>query len=802
MKKHTLFSILLIQTLSILSSQQAVLKGIVIDDIQRPLQNVEIRINNKTDYKTDSHGTFSIPIPAHEDIQVDVFLEDYLPFHTTINANNQKYYTLNILLQDDLSTRLEEIVFYKKKQDQPIGSFQITTKNLDKLPSSTGSIEEILKTNPMVNSNTELSSQYMVRGGNYDENLVYINGIQLYRPQLIRSGQQEGLSFLNPSMVEVINFSAGGFEAKYGDKMSSVLDIIYKQPKTFEGEFEASLLGGSLTLGSGTKDGKLSAIIGTRYNDKRLLVDTQDSDIDFQPIYFDVQSNITYRLNEKLKFNFLGSFSQNDLDLYPKSRETTFGTLTNPYKLTVDYTGQENDLFQTSSGAISTIFEPNKRLTLTTDLSVYHSKEKEYFDINSRYVLGELNPATGAYISTLDTAEQIDHARNDLDLLVTSFQHRGKYKIKNGDIEWGFKLQNEDIQDRLNEYHRIDSAGFIRPTTGLSGFDYLFNVTNINTQNKLNSNRISGYIQYSKKHRLSRGKLMYNLGMRTTHWDYNKETNFSPRGQIAYKPDWKSDMLFRFSTGLYYQPPFYKEVRDVYGNLNPDIQSQRSIHFIVGNDYEFKLEKRPFKLTTEVYYKALSNIIPYYIDNVRIVYMGENNTSGNQYGIDMRLNGEFVPGNESFISLSYARARWNINHQGSIPMPTDQRLKIGLFYQDYMPAFPSFKVYLNAVYASGLPNGAPLYTNPYPYTGTLRDYKRLDIGFTKTFIDQNKMKPKKGSFWSNFRELSLGLEIFNLFDIENHISNLWVQDLTNSRYHTIPNRLTGRFFNAKMWLKF
>ncbi|MFV0238192.1 MAG: TonB-dependent receptor plug domain-containing protein [Flavobacteriales bacterium] len=801
MKKYTaLLILMLLSSYVFAQTQTAVLEGTVINNIQKPLPNVKIHINDQT-YKTDSHGKFTVPIPLNKEIQITLFLEGYLPFQTTLTSHSETH-TLNVLLQDDPSINLDEVIFYEKKQDKPIGSFQITTKNIDKLPSITGGIEEILKTNPMVNSNTELSSQYMVRGGNYDENLVYLNGIELYRPQLTRSGQQEGLSFLNPTMVKSINFSAGGFEAKYGDKMSSVLDIIYKQPRDFEGEFEASLLGGSLTLGHGTQDGKLSAIVGARYNDKRLLVDTQNSDVDFEPIYFDVQSYITYQLNEKLKFNFLGSFSKNDLDLYPKSREATFGTLTNPYKLVVYYTGQENDLFQTTSGTFSTVFEPNKRLTLTADLSTHHSKEQEYFSINSSYILGEINPETGHYTSTLDTAKQIDHAQNDLDLLVTSFQHRGKYKIKNGDIEWGFKLQNEDIRDRLNEYHRVDSSGYIRPLTSLPGFDYLYNVTNIDVQNNLSSNRISGYAQYSKKHQLNHGKLMYNIGLRTTYWSYNREINLSPRGQIAYKPDWKHNLLFRFSTGLYYQPPFYKEIRNVYGNLNANIKSQRSVHFIAGNDYEFEMRKRPFKLTTEIYYKALNNIIPYYVDNVRTVYTGENNATGSQYGIDMRLNGEFVPGDESFISLSYARSQWDINHQGTIPMPTDQRLKVGLFFQDHMPTFPSFKVHLNAVYAAGLPNGAPLFTNPYNYSGTLNDYKRLDIGFTKTFIDQHEMKPKPNRFWSHFKELSLGLEIFNLFDIENHISNLWVQDLTNSQYHAVPNRLTGRFFNAKIWIKF
>ncbi len=799
MKRYITFIILL--NFYLLLGQEATLNGIIIDNIKQPIKNVEINVCDKN-YLSNSEGKFSIKIPANKDIKVDFFLTGYIPFEKIVNSSNKNNISLNILLEDDNSESLDQVNFYKKKQDTQIGSFEIKSKNIDKLPSITGGVEEILKTNPMVNSNTELSSQYMVRGGNYDENLVYVNGLEIYRPQLIRSGKQEGLSFLNPAMVDAISFSAGGFEAKYGDKMSSVLDIIYKQPRSFEGELETSLLGGSLTLGHGTSNGKLSGIIGARYNDKRLLINSQDSDVDFEPIYFDIQSNISYRLNEKIKFNYLGSFSQNKINIYPKSRETTFGTINNPYQLTVNYTGQENDLYRTSSNSLSTVYEVNNRLTLTGDLSTYHSNEEEHFDITSDYILGTIDPVSGNYSSTYDTAGQIDHARNDLDLFVTTIQHRGKYKIHNGDIEWGFKFKNEDIKNRLNEYHRIDSAGYIRPITSNPNFNYIYNVTNIDNQNNVNSNRISGYIQYSKKHKLANGKLMYNIGLRATNWDYNNETNFSPRGQIAYKPDWEKDMLFRFSTGLYYQPPFYKEIRDIYGNLNKNIKSQKSIHFIAGNDFVFYSKEEPFKLTTEIYYKTLDDIIPYYIDNLRTVYTGENNATGNQYGVDMRLNGKFVPGNESFVSLSYARAKWNIDNQGSIPMPTNQRLKVGLFFQDYMPAFPTFKVHVNAIYSSGLPNGAPLYTDQYGYRGKLNDYKRIDIGFTKTFIDQKENKPKKGTFWNNFKELSLGLEVFNLFDIENQISNLWVQDISNSQYISIPNRLTGRFFNAKLWTKF
>jgi len=781
--------------------QVTLLKGKIVDKTQHPIRNATIKINNKQ-HKIDEKGAFKISVPTHQSLKIKISADFYSPFLTTLYLKDNTPYLLNIVLEKEEENKIGKVILKGEKKAKGIGERELNRANIDKISSINGGVEELLKTQPGVNSNNELSSQYMVRGGNYDENLVYVNGIQWYRPQLVRSGIQEGLSFLNPSLVKSVSFSAGGFQAKYGDKTSSVLNIIYKKPRKFEGIFNTSLLNSGLTLGKGTADGKLSAIIGARYSNKRLLIDTQDSDVDFNPVYFDIQTHVNYKVSRWFNLNFLGSFSKNNLDLFPKSRETTFGTFDNLYRLKVNYTGQEKDLFQTFSQALIATVKPNERLTLTADLSTHYSKEQEYFDINSRYTLGNISPDTGAFTAAFDTAGQIDHARNDLNLLITAFQHKGKFKFSSGTIEWGVKTQREEIRNRLEEYHRVDSAGFIKPVTASAGFHYLYKVNNISALYKLNNHRTSGYAQYTNKQQLLHGKLFYNVGLRATYWDFNKELNVSPRGQVSYRPDGEREVRFRFSTGLYYQPPFYKEIWDVFGRLNRDTKAQQSIHFILGNDYGFKIKEQSFALTSEAYYKINHHINPYYIDNIRTVYIGQNIATGKQYGIDLRLGAELTPDNESFISLSYARSKWNINHRGSIPTPTDQRLKFNLFFQDYMPAFPSFKVHLNAVYASGLPNGAPLYTDRYDFSRRLLYYRRLDIGFTKIFIDQNQRKPRQGTFWSHFKKLSLGLDILNLFDIENHISNLWVQDLTNSQYVAVPNRLSGRLFNVKLQIKF
>jgi hypothetical protein len=435
----------------------------------------------------------------------------------------------------------------------------------------------------------------------------------------------------------------------------------------------------------------------------------------------------------------------------------------------------------------------------------FHSKEQEYFDIYGAYLINELD-GDGNAISTYDIGSQIDHARNNLDALVMGIQHRGKYKFDiNSDIEWGLKFQREDIRDMLSEWQYLDSTGYSIPNVyhpgELDNGDLILNYS-VHAKNKLESNRYAAYAQYTKKFFWGKSKVLVNGGVRATYWDFNEEWNISPRAQIAIKPNWeKTDMTFRFNTGLYYQPPFYREIRDLNGNLNKDVKAQQSIHFILGNDYEFKMWERDFKMTTEAYYKIFNDLNPYFVDNVRIRYTADNNSKGYGYGLDFRLFGQFVEGVDSWLSLSYARAYQNIDDRGDIPLPTDPRFKASIFFQDYMPILPSFKVNVNLVYASGLPNGAPPMTDPYDYTSYLTDYKRVDIGFIKEIINQDDLKAK-GNFWGKFKELSIGLDVFNIFDIRNEISNTWVRDVNSSRIYGVPNRLTGRFLNAKIRMKF
>lgn len=716
--------------------------------------------------------------------------------------------SFSILYGQQDSIILDEVVF-QGTRSQPIGNVEINAAEATLTPSLTGSFTDILKTLPYVSVNTELSSQYMVRGGNFDENLVYVNGIEVYRPQLIRSGQQEGLSFLNPEMSAAVSFSAGGWEAKYGDKMSSVLDVIYRNPREFELGAELSLMGGNITVGGSSANKKLSALVGARYLNRNLILNTLDEDTEFNPQSYDIQANLEYQFNDKWKMNFIGNFSNTLFEQVPNTRTTNFGTQQNPIQLQVFYDGKEEDRFQTEFGAFSLHHQPNRKLNLTLDVFAYHSAEEEYFDIQGAYLIRKTDPANQSTTVTLDIGGQIDHARNDLDMLVVGVQHRGKYKLNiNNDLEWGFSAQQEDIRDLLNEWQLTDSAGYnISPFNPGAYYgpgevdlsDLELNYA-LNARNNLKSNRFNGYVQFNKKWDWNGNRILLNAGVRGTYWAFNEEFNISPRAQIAIKPDWTTDQLFRLAAGYYVQPPFYKEIRNPLGIINPEIKAQKSLHLIAGHDYEFEMLNAPFKLSTEVYYKNMTDLIPYYLDNVRIKYYGENVADGRAYGIDTRLYGQFVPGADSWLSLSYARVEENIEERGWIPRPTDPRFKASLFFQDYMPAFPSFKVNTTLVYASGLPNGAPVFTDPYDFQTTLPDYKRVDIGLVKVFKDA-EFESDMGLF-DAFEEFAVGLDIFNVFNIKNTVSNQWIRDVNSNVIYGVPNRLTGRFFNAKIMMKF
>ncbi|MGB3453976.1 MAG: TonB-dependent receptor [Moheibacter sp.] len=786
-------------------AQQATVSGQVIDEFQFPLMDVEVTDGSETVY-TDTNGKYSLNVESGTDVTLHFEQQGRVSYTETVHLEAGENRDLHVMMAPDTqSVLLGEAVIFQKVVDKPLNSISFDPRTMETNIGITGGVVEMIGSLPSVSVGSELTSQYRVRGGNYDENLIYVNGIEIYKPQLIRSGEQEGLGFVNPTMTDAVNFSAGGWEPKYGDKMSSVLDIIYKRPKSFEGTFEASLMGGSLTLGTASKNQKFSAIVGGRYQNRDLVLNTLDSNSDLNPVYYDVQANLNYRFNSKWDISFLGAITDSKFEMKPRDRETKFGTLDNPMSLKVFYDGNEEDRFATETASLSLHHKPNSKLDLVVDAFGFHSKEQEYFDIYGAYLINELD-GDGNAISTYDIGSQIDHARNNLDALVMGIQHRGKYKFDvNNDIEWGLKFQREDIRDMLSEWQYLDSTGYSIPNIyhpgELDNGDLILNYS-VHAKNKLESNRYAAFAQYTKKFFWGKSKVLVNGGVRATYWDFNEEWNISPRAQIAIKPDWKkTDMTFRFNTGLYYQPPFYREVRDLNGNLNKDVKAQQSIHFILGNDYEFKMWERDFKMTTEAYYKIFNDLNPYFVDNVRIRYTADNNSKGYGYGLDFRLFGQFVEGVDSWLSLSYARAYQNIDNRGDIPLPTDPRFKASIFFQDYMPILPSFKVNVNLVYASGLPNGAPPMTDPYDYTSYLTDYKRVDIGFIKEIINQDDLKAK-GNFWGKFKELSIGLDVFNIFDIRNEISNTWVRDVNSSRIYGVPNRLTGRFLNAKIRMKF
>ncbi|MDQ0594141.1 hypothetical protein QFZ37_002510 [Chryseobacterium ginsenosidimutans] len=718
------------------------------------------------------------------------------------------------------TTNIEEVVFQKKVtgKTNDITAVKISAKDAQNVASISGGIEGILKTLPSVNSNTELSSQYMVRGGNYDENLIYINDIEIYRPFLIRNSQQEGLSIINPDMVSTVNFSAGGFEPRYGDKMSSALNIYYREPEKFEVSGEGSLIGGRLTTGfAAGKDSegnkKFTALFSGRYRNTNLVLNTLKEDTDFNPKYMDFQTYLNYHFSPKFTVSFIGYYSQNDYEMIPKERSIDFGSLQRPINLTVNYAGREDDKYKNMMGTVSMNYKPSDKWKFTLDAFAYQNREREYYSIASAYVLQTFDPITGDPVTSYDTGGQIEHARNDLFVRTYGTQFRTRFSPNvNTDIEVGFKYEKENLQDLTNEWKLVDSAGYSTPISALidpRNPPDLNLYYNISGKNHIEPTRMSAYAQYSQKFFWGSNKVFINAGARVAHWSFNNETIFSPRAQFAVKPDWDTDMLFRLSGGIYYQAPFYKEIKDLDGNFNPNIKSQRSIQAILANDYEFEFEDRPFKLTTELYYKKMNDLIPYFMDNVRIRYSGKNNASGYAYGIDTRLFGEFVPGVDSWLSASYARVYENIDGRGDIPRPTDQRLRFAMFYQDYMPRFPSMRVNLTLVYAMGLPTGSPIvldenrqidYLAGYTYQKTLPSYKRVDIGLSKVFIDRKENKKTYG-FWGNFEELTLGVQVFNAFNIRNTVANQWITDANTNLMYPVPVRLTGRFFNVKLEFK-
>lgn len=815
---YSLFVFFLIGQLHLMA-QTATLRGVLLDELNNPIENATISANlNGT--ISNSNGFYILEIPSNEDINVEFSHINHKPVRVIFNLRNGQEFEFNPVLKIDIE-QIETVVITGTKRSVFEGVTTISPQVIRTIKGAQPGVENLLKTLPGVNISNELSTQYSVRGGNFDENLVYVNGIEVYRPFLVRSGQQEGLSFVNTNMVQDLQFSAGGFQAKYGDKLSSVLDITYRKPTEFGLRTDFSFLGGSITAEGASKDNKFSALVGLRYRDNTLLVDAKETQTNYEPQFLDAQTYLNYKVSPKFNLSFLGNIASNTYNYAPKTRQTNFGTLQNPIALLVFYEGQEQDAYSTYFGALNGSYQVNENLNLQLIGSSFHTTEQEYFDILAQYRLGEVNSNIGdENLGEVEFSEgiggQINHARNDLDALITTIEHRGDYKKNKNHFQWSIKYTNEDIRDRVVEWEVIDSAGFSINPPNLDQFDnqpYTPNTgplapyQNIRATNSTTVQRLQAFAQWSKRSSLGSSEVFYNFGVRAHQWNVNgqninskQQMVFSPRGQFSIKPNGKKDILYRLSGGLYYQPPFYRELRDVNGTVNSNVKAQRSIHLVAGHEYSFKLWKRPFKLISEAYYKSLSDVNPYTVENVRIRYAANNNAKAYAYGLDVRLNGEFVAGTESWFSFGYLKTEEAIDGKEFIARPMDQRLKFGILFQDYIPQLPNMKMYLNLVYNTGVPGGSPSYADVYNYQNRLPDYKRADIGMSYVLVDA-KNRAKNG--WKKrFKELSFGVEIFNIFDVQNSITNTWVRDVYSKRQYSIPNYLTPRVFNFRLNLRF
>ncbi len=810
----------------------ATIYGKITDADNEPIEGVTISIlgSPQAPIISEANGTYSYTVPADKEVTIVFTNVNYTQEQKTIQlvANQKFQFNKSLIFKNNLG----EVEVTDNNRFHPVQ--RIDPLNITHIPTASEDFNAILFTLPGVSSRNELSSTYSVRGGNFDENLVYVNGIEVYRPFLIRSGQQEGLSFINGDLVSSVLFSAGGFEAKYGDKMSSVLDVQYRKPRKFAGTVSGSLLGSNLHLEGNTKNHRFTWLMGARYKTNKYLLSKTDTKGNYKPFFADVQTYLTYDLNDVWELDFLGNYASNKYQIVPENRETDFGTLNQALRLKIYFDGQEIDKFNTMMGALSLIHHPhNDKLNLKFIGSAFKSKESEAFDIQGQYYIDELEtdfgkPTFGNVVANRGVGTYINHARTNLDAYVFSGEHKGTYTLEKKQLLWGVKYNREVINDKLSEWKYVDSSGFSLPLSDPQTNE-LQNV--IKQKINISSNRISGYAEgIWNKDTKDSSTISLIGGIRANYWDLNKQALIGPRATIGIKPNWRDDFLFKFSTGYYYQPPFYRELRDGKGNLNYDIKAQTSIHFVLSSDYNFKAWKRPFKFICEAYYKHLDNIIPYQVDNVRITYSAKNNAQGYATGIDMKVNGEFVKGLESWASLSVMQTQEDIKDDfyyeyynsdrelivpgysyntkvtdsvrfepGYIPRPTDQRVSFGLFFQDKMPRLPDLKMHLNLLFGTGVPFGAP---NSERYQQILRmpQYRRVDIGFSYQVLKESRtVKPKNPA--RVLKSVWVSLEVFNLLDTNNTVSYIWVEDVT-SRQYAVPNYLTKRQLNLRMIVKF
>lgn len=806
MKQKAVCIILLLLAFCLnVSAQVFTLQGRVTDDKMNPVELASVTcVKQGKSTLTSFKGEFSMQLQSADSVVVTFSMIGYKSKSRMLRNPRGKQTLQVVLFEEDYQLGEVQVTEMKRQTGQ---TQELKKEDLKHMPSTTGNaVEEMIQAQAGVSTHSELSSQYNVRGGSFDENSVYINNQEVFRPYLVRSGQQEGLSVINPDMVEKIGFSTGGFEAKYGDKMSSVLDITYKRLKPreskksiIEGSLSASLLGGGAYLGIGTR--RLSWLSSVRYKTTRYLLGSLQEKGEYNPDFLDYQTYLSYTPSKRWTIDFIGNISDNHYNFKPHDRETSFGTLENVKAFRVYFDGEEKDLFRTFFGSLNLTHHLNEATDISLLASAYNTREQEKYDIQGQYWLTQTETSENLAVGTY-----FEHARNYLKANVESFKLMLKHKSRRHQVEGALTFKMEQIKENSIEYEMRDSAGYSVPHTGKD----LLMIYSLKAQNELNANRFETYLQDT--YRFTSGgdeddpdypPTLYtlNYGVRFAHWNFNRESIISPRVSLGIIPSWNQNVTMRFAAGLYYQAPFFKELRDTstvngitFATLNQKIKSQQSIHFIAGYDYRFNLNNRPFKFTAEAYYKLLSRLVPYSVSNVKVVYYGDNESSGHAAGIDLKLYGEFVEGTDSWISLSVMDTRMKLNGK-SIPLPTDQRYSLNLFFTDYFPGTDRWKMSLKLAFADGLPFSAPhqeLENNSFRAAA----YKRADIGMSYRLLD-NEHRLKN----TPFRNIWLGVDCLNLFGINNVNSYYWITDVTNHQY-AVPNYLTGRQLNARVLFEF
>lgn len=832
--------------------QKGIIQGKLLDDRKKPVEFANVyNTENGLGAMTDSIGFFSLQLPARDSLLITVSHAAYemQRFYISLSPGEIKEVSITMEIREIADFVVEDY----RVRTSPMENIQI--RSAKQLPMVRPGIEGLLTSAVGVVMRNELSSAYSVRGGSYEENLIYVNDIEVYRPFLVRVGQQEGLSFPNVDLIGSVSFSAGGFEARYGDKLSSVLDIKYKKPTEFSGSASASLLGGSVHFEGASENRRFTHITGIRFMSNQYLLGALDEQGDYRPWFADLQTYLTYDINERLQIGFLGSYGQNNYNFVPQTRQTELGTLAETLRFTVFFEGEERTRHETAFGALAFDYKAGKNSLLKLTGSVFGTVENEHFDVLGQYRLEEIerdfgNDEFSEAARSRGVGGFLRHARNDLQAYVSNISLKGFHEFKKHYFQWGVDYRHEQIFDKIDEWEMIDSAGYSvpHPPDSVGYVNPLAQPQQqivlpyvLKSNLSMQSNRLMAFVQESWMTTLANeAVLTANVGIRANYWDFNNQLVFSPRGNISLKPKWekqlndstvlKRDIVFKFATGIYHQPAFYRELRDFDGTLNPEIRAQQSIHFVLGSDLNFLFWERPFKFVTEVYYKHLTDIIPYEVDNVRLRYYATNNASGFATGIDLKLNGEFIKGIESWVSLSVMQTREDIADDfyyqyynasgeqifggftadqtavdslrfepGFIPRPTDQRMNFNLFFQDEMPSIPEFKVHLSFLYGTGLPFGPPTQER---FRDVLRttSYRRVDIGFSYDLLNGIKSM-KRSAFFSKMKTVWISAEIFNLLGANNIVNYIWIKDDSNRSY-AIPNFLTGRRINLKLVVRF